>query len=234
MAEYNIKWKKGDYISLGKAVSQFNKKINQLNVQEKKLYLPELKNYEDVKSNIHSRNELNRILRSLKSFSKEGAEDLVKINNVEITKWQQNELKTLSRNAERNLKFDLQEMNLPVNHGKYSKAQMGYKEYEEILSKIRNIKNLEINTKGDFTRLKERLEKLGSLDYRKMKATIFRQNFMTALENSKDLQGYELLKKKLNRFKNPVSFYNYVKKSDIFMDIFIYYKPGDRYSIFGI
>lgn len=63
-----IKWKQKDYLSLGRAVSQFNKKINELNKEEKKLYLPELKNYKDIKSKILTRNELNRVIRSLKSF----------------------------------------------------------------------------------------------------------------------------------------------------------------------
>ena len=37
-----IKWQRADYITLGKAVSQFNKKINELQQEENKNYLPEL------------------------------------------------------------------------------------------------------------------------------------------------------------------------------------------------
>ena len=60
-----------------------------------------------------------------------------------------------------------------------------------------------------------------------VKATIYRENFMKALENSKEMEGYDLLVKRLNRIKNPVNFYNYVRKSDVMSDIFVYYKQGD-------
>ena len=48
MANSQINWRKGDYISLGKAVSQFNRKINELQKEEKRNYLPELINYKDI------------------------------------------------------------------------------------------------------------------------------------------------------------------------------------------
>lgn len=63
-----IKWKQKDYLSLGRAVANFNKKINELNKEEKKLYLPELKNYKEIKSKILTRNELNRVIRQFKTF----------------------------------------------------------------------------------------------------------------------------------------------------------------------
>ena len=45
MAQSQIRWKKGDFIKLGKAVSQFNRKINELQSEENKLYLPEIIDY---------------------------------------------------------------------------------------------------------------------------------------------------------------------------------------------
>lgn len=65
-----IRWQQKDYLSLGRAVANFNKKINELQKQEKKLYLPELKSYKDIKENIQTRQELNRVINSLKRFSK--------------------------------------------------------------------------------------------------------------------------------------------------------------------
>lgn len=93
-----IKWRKQDYLSLGKAVSNFNKKINELNKEEKKLYLPETVSYKDIKSKIYTRNELNRIINSLKRFNKEGAENpvLTRDYNV-ITKWEQQELRKTNK-----------------------------------------------------------------------------------------------------------------------------------------
>lgn len=95
-----IKWQQKDYLSLGRAVANFNKKINKLQSEEKKLYLPELKNYKDIKENIQTRSELNRIINSLKRFSKEGAEDLyVTKAGEQITKWERKELRKTNKNC---------------------------------------------------------------------------------------------------------------------------------------
>lgn len=97
-----IKWRKQDYLSLGRAVSNFNKKINELQKEEKKLYLPETVSYKDIKSNIYTRNEFNRIMNSLKRFSKKGAENpvLTRDYNV-ITKWEQQELRKTNKNCKK-------------------------------------------------------------------------------------------------------------------------------------
>ena len=95
-----IRWQQKDYLSLGRAVANFNKKINELQSEEKKLYLPELKNYKDIKENIQTRQELNRVINSLKRFSKEGAEDLYTTKAGEqITKWERQELRKANKNC---------------------------------------------------------------------------------------------------------------------------------------
>lgn len=70
MAHSQIRWKKGDFITLGKAVSAFNKKRNLLLSEDNKLYFPDEIDYKEVKNNITTRQELNRIIKSLKRFSK--------------------------------------------------------------------------------------------------------------------------------------------------------------------
>lgn len=223
--ESQIRWKQGDYIKLGKAVANFNNKINRLNEEEQRLYLPEIAEYKEIKQNITTRKELNRVLRSLRSFNKEGAEDLYTTQaGEEITKWEYNKLNKQIKIATGRLNEEIKELNKPTSSG-YSKAQMGSLEYQEILAQIRNLKKLETLSGKAFTRLKDRISNLGNLDYRMIKATIYRENFMKAIEYSKDLEGYNLLMKKFNRIKNPVNFFNYVQKSDVLTDIFLFYKP---------
>lgn len=119
-----IRWKQSDYLSLGREVARFNKKINELNKEEKKLYLPELQNYKDVKNTIHTREQLNSVIRSLRSFSKEGAEDVfVTEAGDTITVWEHNQNLRQIRNAERNLRQEAKELEKPTSSG-YSKAQM--------------------------------------------------------------------------------------------------------------
>lgn len=82
---------------------------------------------------------------------------------------------------------------------------------------------------GDFIRMKERIQYFGTLDYKTLKATIFRENFEKALEESgaKNFENYSTLEKKLNRIKNPENFYKFISGSNVLMDIFEYYKEGD-------
>lgn len=222
-----IRWQQKDYLSLGRAVANFNKKINKLNKEEKKLYLPELKNYKDIKENIQTRQELNRVINSLKRFSKKGAEDLYTTRAGEqLTKWERGELEKQIKIAERGLKESAKALEIPMKSG-YSKAQMGSQEYREILANLRSLKNFELKKGGDFTRMKERIAKYGNLDYKMVKATIFRENFMEALKQSgaENFENFSLLEKKMNRIKNPINFYEFIKNSNVFMDIFDYYKP---------
>lgn len=112
--EYKIKWKKGDAIKLGKAIADFNKKINRLQAEEDALYLPEKLNYTEEKENITTRRELNRKIASLKRFQKEGAEALYTTKaGEELTKWERSELEKEKRIAERRLQKELAELNIP-------------------------------------------------------------------------------------------------------------------------
>ena len=49
MADGYIRWKRGDYVTLGKAVSAFNKKVRQLQTEENNLNLPDEVSYNDLK-----------------------------------------------------------------------------------------------------------------------------------------------------------------------------------------
>ena len=115
----------------------------------------------------------------------------------------------------------------------YKKGQLKADVHKLALEEIRRLKDLEIKQSGDFIRLKNRLERYGNLDYKYMKATIYKENFIKALTESgaENMENYEILKKKLDRFKNPISFFNFIQNSDIFKDIFIYYKPRRRCKI---
>lgn len=124
MAQSKIKWKKGDYIRLGKAVSDFNKKINMLQAEENKLYLPNTIDYKESKENIATRAELNRLINSLRRFQREGAEDLyVTQAGEQLTKWERRELGIQSRIAQNKLQRELKALNVPLDSG-FSRAQM--------------------------------------------------------------------------------------------------------------
>lgn len=119
-----IQWKQGDYIKLGRAVADFNKKVNKLQAEENKLYLPSLVEYKEAKENITTRQELNRLINSLRRFNREGAEELYTTEAGEqMTKWERKELGIQSRIAQTRLKQELKQLNEPTASG-FSRAQM--------------------------------------------------------------------------------------------------------------
>lgn len=228
MAESQIKWKKGDLISLGKAVSQFNRKVNQLQAEENKLYLPDTVSFEEAKENITTRKELNRLINSLRRFQREGAEDLYTTQSGEqITKWERRELGIQSRIAQSRLTRELKALNEPLESG-FSKAQMGSARVKEIEAQIKNLKEIENLSGFDFNRLKERITRMGTSDYAMKKAIVFRKNYLKEMEKYAHFDNYDLLMKKLNSISNPVSFFEFVSNNELTGDLT--YQSDENYT----
>ena len=101
-----IRWKRGDYIKLGQAVSRFNKIINSLESDEIN-FLPDLKNYQEIKSHITSRKELNRVINSLRRVNEENLlKTKVLESGEEISKWEFQEMNKARKRAYRNLALE--------------------------------------------------------------------------------------------------------------------------------
>lgn len=76
--------------------------------------MPEERNYNDIRSEIVTRSQLNNVINSLKRFSKEGAEELYTTKGgKEITVWENRENQILKRNAMRSLNRDLKALEVP-------------------------------------------------------------------------------------------------------------------------
>ena len=219
MADSRISWKKGDLIRLGRAVSDFNKKVNRLNAEEKKLYLPEAISYQEAKENIMTRKELNRVINSLRRFQREGAEDLyITEGGAELSKWERRELGIQSRVAQTRLRRELQTLEKPREEG-YSRVQMGSMRAREIESQIKRLKNLEKEPKGNFYLIKDRVIRWGASDYTIKMATVFRKNYLEEMKKYASYDNYDKLMKKLHSFSNPVSFYNFVSQNEFAGDL---------------
>lgn len=228
MAESLIKWKKGDYIKLGQAVSRFNKRINELEVDDIE-YLPDLKNYEELKESILSRKELNRVINSLRKFSKTGMGEMIELPSGElVTKWEYSEIK-LARN--RALK-QLQTERVSIEEGRKWRG-MGDERLDQIDATIESITDIENVRGSEFKRKLSRLFFLGKTDIELVRAKTFKENFMNAIEEMSTYDNYNILFNKLASIKNPISFYNYVRNSDVLMDLFLYYKDKPTAQTYG-
>ena len=214
-----IRWKQGDYVKLGKAVAEFNKKINKLNAEENKLYLPDTIDYKEAKENITTRAELNRMINSLKRFQREGAEELYTTQAGEdITKWERRELGIQSRIAETRLQRELKALNEPMESG-FSRAQMGSTRVREIEAQLRNLKQIETKSGYEFQRLRSRIARSGVSDYTMKKAIVYMENYIKEMEKYSHFDNYNLLMAKLKSFSNPISFYNFVSKTELTADL---------------
>jgi len=230
-----IRWRRKDYLTLGRAVSNFNKKIRQLQTEENKLYLPDFIEYGQIKKEILTRGKLNDVLRSLRSFNIQTAEPVFSVQaNKYITKWESRENILKSARAERILTKQAKEISNTLKQAKEGKKRISRKaqqdlkmQYLETLSNLREIKSYRERSELPYVSYKDMISKIGDLDYKMLKSTIFRQNFERSLEEYKNFRGYELLQRKLKRLNNPNYFYNYVTKAEYFKDIFEHYKEGE-------
>lgn len=214
-----IRWKQGDFVKLGRAVSDFNKKVRRLQSEENRLYLPEEIEYKEAKENITTRSELNRLVNSLRRFQKEGAEELYRTQaGEEITKWERRELGIQSRIAGTRLQNELKALNEPLESG-FSRAQMGSSRVREIEAQLRNLKQIETKKGYDFENLKARIRKSGVSDYTMKRAIVYQENYINEMKKYSHFDNYDKLMDKLNSFTNPISFYNFVSATEITGDL---------------
>lgn len=228
MADSRINWKRGDFVSLGRAVAQFNKKINELNREENKLYLPETIKYKEAKENITTRKELNRLINSLRRFQRQGAEDLYKTGaGEEISKWERKELGIQSRIAQTRLKAELKKLNVPQENG-FSRVQMGSIRAREIEAQIKNLKQIETKAGYEFNMLKRRIATQGASDYTMKKAIAFRENYLNEMKKYSHFDNYDKLMNKLQSLTNPISFFNFVSQNELTGDLT--YQSDETYT----
>lgn len=234
MAVSGIRWKQGDYIRLGQAVSLFNRTINEHKTLENSLYLPEEADYKDLKNTIQTRQELNRVISSLRSITNKNALNLYETEAGEqITNWERKNLSKLSQNIIKRLTGELTELYKPLDTG-FSPVEMGHYRPREIEATIEQLNNLEKLQGEKFTRLKNKINYLGRADYTYKKARTYRENFMEELTELKNIDpAFQEVYNYFNRIKNPVTFFETAQKSSILQDFFVWYKTPLNFGDFN-
>ena len=228
MADNLIRWKRGDYIKLSRAVNKFNKEITKLE-SEGYRNLPEVRNYKSMKESIYTRKELNRLINSMKRFNIETAKS-VDLEGGTITAWEYRELK-LARNRAR--KFLEGKLEVQQRENPYAKFGLETKEIEATKKTIASLNKLESQAGGfEMNRLIRRIKNLGSYDVEMKRAIQYRDNYMKALEQMSNYDNYNLLKDKLESIKNPEQFYELVSSNNL-SDLFEYYESSPQAQTYG-
>lgn len=220
MAEGLIKWNKQDENKLKKAVNDFNRKITELQKEEKRLYLPEKVKYSNLQQNITTRRELNRKLESLERFMKEGAEK-VYINKAgaKITVWERGELQRESNIARRRLEQEKAALNIPKYGQAYSRVRMGSEREKEINKELENLKEIETKKGYDFKRRKEIIHAIGTSDYNMKRSIVYRQNYIEEMKKYSNYENYDKLEAMMNRVTNPLEFYKRMSVNELTKDL---------------
>lgn len=223
-----IRWNRSDYAKLSYAVRQFNKTIGKLENIDRNI-LPEEMNYRELRANIYSRSELNRIIKSLRRFSTQTRQQEVVIipSGEELTRWEVSELKKAQKRAIANIQGKQREIIEDMSN------VMGDTEYKRLKRTRQSIEDLFNRSGSEFTRTAGRTLSWGRKDYDLRRAEIYRENFMESLKKMSNFDNYDLLVKKLEKIENPIKFYEYIEKSDILSDLFLYYNDQPTSQTYG-
>lgn len=204
-----IRWSRSDYIKLGKAVSSFNKTVG--NLSNSGIVLPDLLNYNDLKSGITTRKELNRLIGSLKRFQNPMQQVGVSLEGFEVTKWELNEVKRAKRRAERRLTREL----AGIESGAIG---TGNTRANEIKATLESFEKFASGDLAQFKRISSSIMRQGRTDYEMSKALIFQKNFISAYEKMGRKEIVEFAKS----FRNPQDFWEAIKNSE-FIDLSLRY-----------
>lgn len=134
---YNMRWRSSDVEELNRVVSNFNNKVRYWDKKGQQT-LPELQRVRDIRENIQSRQDYNRVLNSLKRFSNRGAEEVVSNKHgVEVTKWHLKEysIARATRNRatnKRKKELDNLEIDLPGFDKPLTRAELGRTDSNEM------------------------------------------------------------------------------------------------------
>lgn len=233
MAQSQIRWKHGDYVKLGRAVSEYNKTINEHRNLENSLYLPETITYSDLKENIATRKEFNRILSSLKRIKNKNAFDLITLEGGQtITHYQEMETDRLLYNIIDRLSDEMTTLYTPDKSG-FSKAQMGAHRVKEITSTIGSVTKYKQLKGFEFNLKLNRIENLGREDYTMRKSITYRNNFMRELENlATNNSEFKPILNYFNKITNPIEFFEVTQRSNALQDFFTWYQNPENYAGF--
>lgn len=224
-----IRWKRTDSENLTRAVNKFNREVKALKNED--ITLPKTVNYNDLRDHISTRKELEEVINSLRSANERTLTEMQSLASGEqVSSWEYSEAVRKKDIATKNLIDEMHkiqgERNITGN------IYMGEERLSEIESTLDAIETT-FDSKENFERMQKRLEFLGRTDYELARNKQFMENFYTALDDISNFENADKLKKELKKIRNPNKFYDYVKKSPILMDIFLWYKEDDGSLIYS-
>lgn len=223
----SIRWRHKDYVKLGRAVSDFNRKVNELETISDSLNLPEPVSYEELvygENKILTRQEFNRIVKSLRRFLDEKQQEIVNVGNFELTRWERNQLIAGQRRL--NLETEAR-----LNESKLRRDTDSYKAIKGMQNTYTNLKNT--NSKEAFNHYRKRLTNYLRADRKLRKDAQFRENYMKMYKHFEQFDNYELFEGFLNSFSSDKEFSDFILTHPFINDIYAMYglSEGNEYIV---
>lgn len=225
-----IRWSKGDYIRLGKAVADFNRQVTQNTTEANKLYLPKLIDYNALKNEIKTRQGLNAYIQQLKRINLEGSLELEQLEGgVVLSRYQRRELQRSLATVIPKLEADIAKAEAQTLAGYgYSKGtklpdMLKGVQQKQLEAKLKDYKDLFTLSGEKFRNLASKLM-VNQTEKKYRQAYLFRQRYMKEMrEKYSNFRDYWIFKKYYaDRHKDPVRFYDDLPEDDT-------YSPNDLY-----
>lgn len=222
-----IRWNSESSRRLEDAINHFNRERSKV---ENKEIIPPVAKYDDFRDRIISRRELESVIKSLNSASVKNLSSTETLASGEkVSTWEYQDTIRRKNLAGANLLNELDAINRKRAEGL---PTMGEERISEIQTTLKMLDD-SLESLEDFKKAKKPLKIYGREDLDLRKAQIFMENFKYSANYLQNFEHYKILKDKINEIKNPLKFYEVFKKSNILMDIFLWYKEPDGLMNYG-
>lgn len=233
----SIRWSKGDYIRLGKAVADFNRQIAANTTEANKLYLPKQIDYQALKNDIKTRQGLNAYIQQLKRINLGDSFALETLEGGEtVTRYQRREIqRALSQLVpELESKIQNEQAKTLIRYGRAPTEDLPdpFKSYQQkqLEARLKDYKQLFTLSGEKFKRRAEQLM-INQTEKKYRQAYQFRKNYMKEMQKYRNMRDYWIFKKYYaDKHKDPVRFYEDLPDDDTYFPDDLYYQSDIVYT----
>ena len=233
----SIRWSKGDYIRLGKAVADFNRQIAANTTEANKLYLPKQIDYKALRDEIKTRQGLNAYIQQLKRINLGDSFALEKLEGGEtVTRYQRREIQRALNQVIPQLEADIASVQAKtlIRNGLSSNFELpeAFKDYQQkqLEARLKDYKELFTLSGEKFKRRAEQLM-INQTEKKYRKAYQFRKNYMREMQKYRNMRDYWIFKKYYaDRHKDPVRFYDDLPDDDTYFPNDLYRQSEDTFT----
>lgn len=187
--QHNIQWRRSDYSKLSWTIRKFNEKLSNVSWNNPDIagLQPDKLDYQSVKANIKTRQDLNRFINKHNRYLREGAEKIVKSSRGAVaTNWEVKEFNILQRaenirRTNKRKKLEEQEVTIAGKSTGVKRAEMGKIRENAVKPSKKKFKNM---SQKEWERAFSLFDKRMRSDYREEQLSKYKDNYIKGLMNA--------------------------------------------------